>query len=73
MNRWLHADGLTVRIGARTLLHELQLQVAPGEAVAVLGENGAGKSTLLACLPASAHAAAAGAGRVRLDDRVLHR
>ena len=32
MNGLLHADGLTARIGARTLLHALQLQVADAAA-----------------------------------------
>ncbi len=73
MNDLLHADGLTVRIGARTLLQALQLQVAPGETVAVLGENGAGKSTLLRLLAGERPPPLQVQGEVRLDGRVLHR
>ena len=74
MSGWLHADGLSARIGTRTLLQALQLQVAPGETLAVLGENGAGKSTLLRLLAGERPAPPLQVqGEVRLDGRVLHR
>lgn len=46
----LEARELTKRLGRRAVLAELDLQLAPGELVALLGRNGAGKTTLLRCL-----------------------
>ncbi len=43
----LQASGLAKRYGRRQVLRDGELTVAPGEAVAVIGENGTGKSTLL--------------------------
>jgi ABC-type sulfate/molybdate transport systems ATPase subunit len=46
----LRTAGLTVARGARTVLHDVDLQLRGGELVALLGPNGAGKSTLLDAL-----------------------
>ena len=43
----LHAEGLTVRFGAFAALDGVDLDVADGEIVSVLGPSGSGKSTLL--------------------------
>lgn len=46
----LAVERLTVRRGGRTIFDELDLVVADGEIVGVVGENGCGKSTLLAAI-----------------------
>lgn len=62
------ARSLTVRVGARALVRDVTLDVAPGEVVALVGPNGAGKSTLLRCL---AGERAPSEGLATLDDRPL--
>jgi iron complex transport system ATP-binding protein len=58
------AEHLCLTAGGRPILNVRALQVARGEALAVLGRNGAGKTTLLrACL--GLHRPAAGRLRVR--------
>ena len=42
----LEVRGLCQRFGATEVLHQLNLQVRPGERLALIGPNGAGKSTL---------------------------
>ena len=68
MNRpLLEARQLRVDIGGKTVVDRLDLSVAAGERVAILGRNGAGKSTLLATL-AGLRPPAAGAVRLAGDD-----
>lgn len=46
----LTVEGLRSRYGRIEVLHGIDLTVASGEIVAVVGANGAGKTTLLRCL-----------------------
>ena len=46
----LTVEGLRSRYGRIEVLHGIELSVASGEIVSVVGANGAGKTTLLRCL-----------------------
>jgi heme exporter protein A len=70
----LRAQGLAIGRGGRLLLHELDLSLAPGEALQATGPNGVGKSSLLRCLagllsPASGRVEASG-GTALADERL---
>ncbi|MGW2744771.1 ABC transporter ATP-binding protein [Streptomyces sp. NPDC001450] len=61
---------LAVRRGGITALRHVDLTVAPGETVALMGRNGAGKSTLLGSLVGLVEPTA---GSVRVGGAVPHR
>lgn len=46
----LQANGLTAGYGTQPVVHDIELEVANGEVVALLGANGAGKTTTLLAL-----------------------
>ncbi|MFT7836885.1 ATP-binding cassette domain-containing protein [Saccharothrix sp. BKS2] len=62
----LQLSGITARYGERRVLHGVDVHVARGELLAVLGANGSGKSTLLR---AAAGLIPAEAGEVTVDGR----
>jgi iron complex transport system ATP-binding protein len=64
----LAATGVHLKFGQRTLLSGLDLEIAPGECWAILGNNGSGKTTLLHAL-AGIHKPLS--GTVALDGRAL--
>ena len=70
----LETRRLTVHIGGRDVCRDLDLALAPGQRLAILGRNGAGKSTLLSTLaglrpPAAGEVRLAGQGYTALGAR----
>ena len=64
----LQARGLVKRYGHVTALDGADLDLLPGEILAVIGDNGAGKTTLVKAL---AGAIAPDEGEIRLDGRLV--
>jgi lipopolysaccharide export system ATP-binding protein len=62
----LQASALKKRYKARTVVHDVSLEVNSGEIVGLLGPNGAGKTT---CFYMIVGLVAADAGRVHIDGR----
>ncbi len=63
----IEARGLSAGYGPQPVVHDLQLEVRPGEVVALLGPNGAGKTTTLLALAGELPLLA---GHVAIDGRV---
>ncbi len=68
MTALLEARGVSFAYGGRAVLHQVEVAVAAGEVVGVIGPNGCGKTTLMRLL---AGVLPPQAGEVRLDGRGL--
>lgn len=65
----LQARRLSKQYGPREVLHQLELNAAPGEFLAVVGRSGCGKSTLLRLV---AGLESATSGSLAIDGREIH-
>ncbi|GHJ42328.1 ABC transporter ATP-binding protein [Streptomyces sp. TS71-3] len=65
----VRATRLVRRFGDRTVLKELDLSLAPGEFIALLGRSGSGKSTLLRAVAGLDHRVA-GSGELLVPERI---
>lgn len=75
MTQGLNLENLSVKRGALTMCHNIDLFVPPGEITVLFGPNGAGKTTLLDCIagklrPSSGTIQLDGQ---RIDELAMHR
>ena len=66
----LALHGVCAELGGHPILHDVTLEIDPGELVALVGPNGAGKTTLLSVLSGDVVPTS---GRAELDGVELHR
>nr|VFK38095.1 MAG: iron complex transport system ATP-binding protein [Candidatus Kentron sp. SD]VFK42841.1 MAG: iron complex transport system ATP-binding protein [Candidatus Kentron sp. SD] len=64
----LRAENLTLTIGGKVVVHQLNITASKGQCWAVLGRNGVGKTTLIRCL---AGLDKPDSGAIHLDDIAL--
>jgi len=68
MSTRLQLEGVTVALGERVLIPELDLDVEPGEVATLMGPSGSGKSALLSFIGGTLDPAFAASGRVLAGD-----
>lgn len=68
MSKGLVVSALNVQRGGKVVLHDVNMEIAPGKITALLGANGAGKSSLVLAI---AGALPAASGDVSVDDRPI--
>jgi simple sugar transport system ATP-binding protein len=65
----LELTGIGKEFGAIRALHDVDLQVHPGEVVGLMGDNGAGKSTLVKIIAGNFRPTH---GEIRFDGNAVH-
>jgi len=67
-NPMVKIESLVKNFGVHTVLNGINLEVAPGEVLCIIGPSGSGKSTLLRCIN---HLETISAGRVFVDGELM--
>ena len=65
----LELTGVGKEFGAIRALHDVDMQVFPGEVVGLMGDNGAGKSTLVKIIAGNFRPSH---GEIRFDGNAVH-
>ena len=65
----LSINSLTIQLANRIILHDITLEVRPGEVLALIGPNGVGKSTLIRVASGILKPLR---GRITIDDQDVH-
>jgi putative thiamine transport system ATP-binding protein len=68
----LHLRAVCIALPGRALIHQLSIDVAPGQIVTVMGASGSGKSSLLAYIGGFMHAPFVATGEVRVGAQRLN-
>ena len=68
MEHMIRAEVVHKRFGALEVLKGINLSVAPGQVVAIIGPSGSGKSTFLRCIN---HLETIERGRIYVDSRLV--
>ncbi len=74
----LAVHDMSITIGSKEILHDIDFRVGPGEFVGIIGSNGVGKSSLLRCLrgflsPTGGHVEIFGERIATMKDKTLAR
>lgn len=64
----IETENLVVRLGGRTILHDIALRAHAGEVTVIVGPNGSGKSTLIKAICGDLQ----GSGTIRINGHDLH-
>src|ERR1700712_829313 len=69
VSQFLHLQHVNVARGNNTVLHNINLSIAAGEHIAILGPNGCGKSTLIKTITCECYPLAAPTTKVSIFGR----
>jgi putative thiamine transport system ATP-binding protein len=64
-------EGITIRIGGKTLFDGFDLSLAPGSITTIMGPSGCGKSSLLSLICGTLEPTFETGGRISLDEREI--